>query len=246
MSPLPSQSLSPPGGDEPGSHLTPPQCADLHYSNTGREASNYPSIRRMPNNEPFLPQTHRPISVSLFARCTESPPCHFLERSPVYTSERDFSADFLSLPPDALIAISDAPRPPPRRPPLLRASQAPNVRACSSVPSFWKQRLPFGERGGERRPNLIESKILQAPRSPVWHAPSVLDLLLNKHLKENILRGGFPEGPGEGQVCASRLPRAQVGFSCAGFPPAILGGRRGRCSVGAFVGGAAEGLTRGP
>lgn len=110
-----------------------------------------------------------------------------------------------------MIAISDAGLPPPRR-------LASPVCARSFVPSSWKQSLPFGKRGGERRPNLIESKILQTLRSPVWHARSVLDLLLNKHLKETILRGDFPEGPRGGRGSASRLPRAPVGFSCAVFP----------------------------
>lgn len=66
--------------------------------------------------------------------------------------------------------------------PFLEASQALNVYRLSFVPSFFKQRLPFGK----RRVNLIESKNLQTLCLLVWYARSVLDLLLNKHFKEDI------------------------------------------------------------
>lgn len=153
----------PQGGDERGPHRSSSQvCAFALFKCCLRSAQNRvisPAFEECQTMSHFFFRPNRPISVSLLALVQNHPMCHFLEHAIVYTSKRGFSAGFISL-----LAISDAMVATSAALPLLGASQAP--RARSFVPSSWKQRLPFGERGGERRPNLIESKILQTLRSP--------------------------------------------------------------------------------
>ena len=85
-----------------------------------------------------------------------------------------------------------------------------------------------------------------------WHARSVLDLLLKKHFKENILQAppegfltvwarGFPRGSARRtsmNICISST-QGLSGFFLSRFSIRNLGGRRGRYNVCTFVVGKA-------
>lgn len=135
--------------------------------------------------------------------------------------------------------------------PFLEASQVLNMYRGNFVPSFLKQRLPFGKRGGARRLNLIGNKNLQTLCLLVWYARSVLDLLLNKHFKENMLQAileciltvsarGFPRGSVRRRtiICIS-ITQSLSGFFLSCFSIRNLGGRRGHSNVCSSVVGKA-------
>lgn len=74
---LPSQSLSPPGGDEPASNLSSsPACAFALFKYCVRSAQNRgitPAFEECQTMGHFFSRPNRPISDALLARCTESP-----------------------------------------------------------------------------------------------------------------------------------------------------------------------------